>query len=118
MDAARGPGGGHFGNFIAAVRSRKVADLNADILEGHYSCALIHLANASIRIGDPVRSKWARTLLSGNADAAEAFDRMEEYLAKEYKLKLSDWKLTVGKKLTVDPNTVAAVSPCQTLISY
>ena len=33
----RGPGDGHFGNFIAAVRSRKTSDLNADILEGHYS---------------------------------------------------------------------------------
>ena len=45
---------GHFGNFIAAVRSRKTADLNADILEGHYSSALCHLANISYRLGEQV----------------------------------------------------------------
>src|SRR5438445_67555 len=30
-------GGDHFGNFIQAVRSRRSADLTADILEGHLS---------------------------------------------------------------------------------
>jgi hypothetical protein len=105
LEAARGPGGGNFGNFIAAVRSRKVADQNADILEGHYSCALIHLANASIRTGDPVPFESGAHLLNGNADAAETLDRMEEYLSKDAGLTLSDWKLTVGRKLTVDPQT-------------
>ena len=47
----RGPGGGHFQNFIAAVRSRQQSDLNADILEGHYSSTLCHLANMSYRLG-------------------------------------------------------------------
>ncbi len=57
--AERGPGKGHFGNFIAAVRSRKTADLNADILEGHHSAALCHLANISYRLGElvPFNSK-------------------------------------------------------------
>ena len=54
IEAERGPGNGHFGNFIAAVRSRKVEDLNADILEGHYSAALCHLANISYRLGQEV----------------------------------------------------------------
>ena len=106
MESTRGPGGGNFGNFIAAVRSRKVADQNADVLEGHYSCALIHLANASIRTGDPVPFESGSHMLGGNPDAAEALDRMEEYLSKECKLTLSDWKLTVGKKLTVDAGKV------------
>ena len=52
--APRGPGDGHFGNFIAAVRSRRQEDLNADILEGHYSSALCHLANISLRLGERV----------------------------------------------------------------
>src|SRR5579883_33814 len=43
-------GDDHFGNFIKAVRSRKVEDLNADILEGHLSSALCHLANVSYRL--------------------------------------------------------------------
>ena len=54
VEAQRGPGKGHFGNFIAAVRSRKVEDLNADILEGHYSAALCHLPNISYRLGEEV----------------------------------------------------------------
>ena len=41
----------HFGNFVKAVRSRRVEDLNADILEGHLSSALCHLGNISYRLG-------------------------------------------------------------------
>ncbi len=106
--AARGPGGNHFGNFIAAVRSRKATDLNAPVLEGLNSCAMIHLANASIRTGDPVPFESGSRLLNGNAAAAEALDRMEEHLARDAGLILSDWKLTVGRKLTVDAATAEA----------
>jgi predicted dehydrogenase len=41
----------HFQNFIAAVRSRKRADLNAEIEEGALSSNLVHLANISYRLG-------------------------------------------------------------------
>lgn len=41
----------HFENFINCVTSRNKADLNAPIEEGHISCALVHLANASYRLG-------------------------------------------------------------------
>ncbi len=44
-------GGDHFGNFIQAVRSRKIEDLHADIEEGHLSSSLCHLANISHRLG-------------------------------------------------------------------
>jgi len=44
-------GGNHFGNFIAAVRSRKRSDLNAEIEEGATSCILVHLANVSCLVG-------------------------------------------------------------------
>ncbi len=47
----RGPGGDIFGNFIACVRSRRSQDLDAHILEAHYSSALCHLANISYRLG-------------------------------------------------------------------
>ena len=66
---------------------------------------MIHLANASIRTGDPVPFESGSRLLNGNAAAAEALDRMEEHLARDAGLILSDWKLTVGRKLTVDPAT-------------
>src|SRR6266699_2549751 len=48
-------GGDHFQNFIDCVRSRKKEELNAPIEEGHISCALVHLANASYRLGRALR---------------------------------------------------------------
>ena len=42
----------HFQNFIDCVRSRRREDLNADILEGHYSTTMCHLANIAYRVGD------------------------------------------------------------------
>jgi predicted dehydrogenase len=44
----------HFRNWIQAVRSRKAADLNAEILEGHMSTSLVHLANIAYRVGKTV----------------------------------------------------------------
>ena len=44
-------GGGHYGNFIDAVRSGKQEDLNCDIEVGHLSSALAHLGNISYRLG-------------------------------------------------------------------
>ena len=44
-------GGDHFANFIDCVVSRKKENLNAPIEEGHISCGLVHLANASYRLG-------------------------------------------------------------------
>lgn len=41
----------HFQNFIDCVVSRNKADLRAPIEEGHISCGLVHLANASYRLG-------------------------------------------------------------------
>lgn len=56
-------GGDHYANFIAAVRSRSQADLNAEIEEGHLSSALCHLANIAYRTGrtlsfDPVNETF------------------------------------------------------------
>jgi predicted dehydrogenase len=39
----------HFRNWIAAVRSRKPEDLNAEILQGHLSSAMNHMANIAYR---------------------------------------------------------------------
>jgi predicted dehydrogenase len=54
-DQAAGPhgksGNDHFANFINCVRSRNAAELRAPIEEGHRSCALVHLANTSYRVG-------------------------------------------------------------------
>ncbi len=44
--------GGHFGNFIAAMRSGKREDLNCDILVGHMSTCLPHLGNIAYLVGE------------------------------------------------------------------
>lgn len=41
----------HFGNFIDAIRSERDQDLRCNIMDGHYSAALPHLANISYRLG-------------------------------------------------------------------
>ena len=43
--------GPHVENLLRAVTSRRPANLNADILEGHLSTTLCHLANISYRTG-------------------------------------------------------------------
>ncbi len=68
--------GPHIANFLHAVRSRRHEDLNADILEGHLSAALCHMANISYRLGraltfDPDKETFgedreANALLSRN----------------------------------------------------
>ncbi|HEY6465841.1 MAG TPA: Gfo/Idh/MocA family oxidoreductase, partial [Candidatus Acidoferrales bacterium] len=54
--------GDHFQNFIDCVKSRDAEELHAPIIEGHKSVTLIHLANASYRLGrslkfDPVKQE-------------------------------------------------------------
>jgi predicted dehydrogenase len=92
----------HFANFIDAVRSRKTSDLHADILEGHYSAALCHLANASYRLGEEVPFNPATKAFGDNKEAYDTLVRLEEYLAKGNKLNLDSLKYRLGKKLAVD----------------
>jgi hypothetical protein len=103
-EVKRGPGGDNFGNFIAAVRSRKVADLNADILEGHYSSALCHLANVSYRLGEDVPfGGQGKPFGANHKDAYETLARMEEHLARGNNIKLDGLQYRLGRKLQIDP---------------
>jgi predicted dehydrogenase len=108
----RGPGGGHFSNFIAGVRSRNTADLNADILEGHYSAALCHLANISYRLGESVPFNAQTKAFGDNKDAYESLARMEEHLTKDG-LKLDGLTYRLGRKLTVDAKSESFVGDAQ-----
>lgn len=103
--AVRGPGGNdNFGNFIAAVRSRKVEDLNADILEAHYSSALCHLANISYRLGTQEPFNAKTKAFGDNKDAYETLARLEEHLG-DNSIKLEETKYQLGKKLAFDATT-------------
>ena len=107
----RGPGKGHFGNFIAAMRSRKQEDLNADILEAHYSAALCHFANASYRLGELAPFNPETKAFGENKEAYETLTRMEEHLAKDNGLQLEGLKYRLGKKLIIDPKTELTDDP-------
>ncbi len=61
----------HFQNFIDCVVSRKKAALNAPIEEGHISCALVHLANASYRLGRSINFDPDTQEVVGDKEAAK-----------------------------------------------
>jgi len=75
----RGKGlGDHYLNFVEAIRANDQKIARGDIKEGFYSCALIHLANISYKLGrtlefDPVNMKFI------NAPDADAL------LTREYR---------------------------------
>ena len=100
--APRGPGRGHFDNFITAVRSRKQEELNADILEGHYSAALCHLGNISYRLGEKAPFSPQTKAFGDNKEAYETLARMEDHLAGRNGLKLSEIDYMLGRKLVVN----------------
>jgi len=103
--AFEGKAENHFANFLKAVRSRKVADLNADILETHQSTALCHIGNISWRLGKPaspaeIQKELAR--LGSQDTALETFERTRAHLV-ENGVDLDKSKLTLGSYLRIHP---------------
>ena len=41
----------HYANFIKAIRKNDPVNYNKNVEEGFYTCALVHLANISYRLG-------------------------------------------------------------------
>jgi len=94
-------GGDHHGNFLKAVRSRKVEDLNADILEGHLSSALCHMGNISYRLGAREAMKDVEMRLAGNDDAVDTFDRFSDHL-KSNGVDIAKQQINYGRELHFD----------------
>ncbi|MEX1232612.1 MAG: Gfo/Idh/MocA family oxidoreductase [Planctomycetaceae bacterium] len=109
VEYTMGPGDGNFGNFIAAVKSRKTEDLNAEILEGHYSSALGHLANVSYRLGEQAPFNKNTEIFGNDEAASETMASMLDHLRKENNLKLDDMNYQLGRLLTIDPVTETCV---------
>jgi predicted dehydrogenase len=102
-EARRFKGGAdHYANFLKAVHSRKNADLNAEILEGHLSSALCHTGNISYRLGRPAVPEEIRDEIRSNKEAAETFDRMAAHLEANG-VDLQKTPLTLGAFLKMDP---------------
>jgi predicted dehydrogenase len=97
-------GTGHHENFIQAVRSRKVSDLNADVQEGYLSAALCHMGNISHRLGKVASRDQIVAQFKGNTDLAESFERFQEHLLVNG-VDLQQTPRMLGPWLTMDPRT-------------
>jgi predicted dehydrogenase len=97
-------GGNHYANFVQAVRSRKVADLHADIEEGHLSSALCHLGNVSYRLGEVVPgSEVQKRLESAKAkdECLATFERFKTHL-RDNQISADTTPLHFGALLAID----------------
>ena len=94
--------GDHFANFIQAVRSRKRADLHADIAEGQVSAALVHTGNISHRLGKKLSPPELLDAVKGNSDLAESLGRAEAHLGANL-VDLYQTPLVMGAALKVNP---------------
>ena len=94
-------GGGHHQNFIDAVRSRKVSDLNADVEVGHFSAALCHIGNISYRLGKNTSVDEIKKTVGDNAELMDSFNRMVEHL-KANEVDLEKEPIIMGPMLTMD----------------
>lgn len=103
--SVKGDGGGkHAGNFIDAVKSRRVQDLNADIERGHYSAATVHMGNASYRIGQESQIDQVRDRVKGGVEASETFRQMLTHVS-DNEIDISKEKLVMGPWLNFDDKT-------------
>ena len=77
-------------------------ELRADILEGHLSTALVHLANASYQVGTGHSMAAARDAVKDRGpDALEAFDRFRSHLEANG-VNVEKAEVVVGPWLEVD----------------
>ncbi len=95
-------GGEHHQNFIDAIRSRKVSDLNADIKVGHISAALCHMGNISYRLGRTMPTEEITETIKGNNEMMESFERMLTHFGVN-DINLEKTPATIGPMLTMDP---------------
>jgi predicted dehydrogenase len=97
----------HFANFIQAVRSRKLSDLNADVEEGHLSSALCHLGNISYQLGHVMSGSELDKTIADLKTTDDAKDTLERTLAhlKDNGVDMAESKLTVGPVLPFDPKS-------------
>ncbi len=105
----QGSGDDHFANFLKGVRSRKVSDLNAPVIETHLSTALTHLGNIAVRLGQPasdaeIKSRLAK--VEANDDLVAGFEAIQKHLAENHfdedKRRLKFGPLRLGPQLAFD----------------
>ncbi|HNT35763.1 MAG TPA: Gfo/Idh/MocA family oxidoreductase [bacterium] len=98
----QGDGGGqHATNFIKAVRSRKTEDQVADILEGHLSSALCHMANISQQLGSRASSDEIQEKIRSDRHALETLERFQSHLEAN-EIDLAKTPVVLGPWLAMD----------------
>ncbi len=102
VEVEMGPGD-NFENFIHAVRTRKVEDLNADIAEGHLSAACCHLGNLSYRLGEQVAGTTRPDVLDRHEEIAKSWDKIAETVNGTIGRDLSQHTYQLGAMLNFDP---------------
>jgi hypothetical protein len=92
--------------FIAAIRSRKIADLRPDILDGHLSTAVCHMGNISLECGEsmPLAKAAAAQVMRDDSHASAAMERMMRHLEANA-IDPNAVNVTMGAKLTMDSRT-------------
>lgn len=83
------------------MRSRKAGDLNAEILEGHLSAALCHMANISHRLGAETEPNVIADMAKGNSQWADAFLRLGQH-AQRNGIDLNQTQAVLGPWVTID----------------
>jgi predicted dehydrogenase len=97
-------GGNHFQNFLAALESGRREDLNAEVLEGHLSAALCHMANISHKLGEKRTASEIKSAIGSNADFAQSVDRLLAHLAAN-EIDVDAATVTLGPMLEFDIET-------------
>jgi len=100
-------GNGHVQNFVDAVKSRNLGDLNAEIREGHLSAGLGHAATISYRLGKQASIGEVETAIEafgGDDDNAETLERNIAYL-KGNGVDLNETPMTLGPVLEMGAKT-------------
>ena len=93
-------------NFLDAVRSRRAGDLNAPVLQGHYSSTICHLGNLSWRLGRTENLAACRDAVRNHPGAAEVVDQLSQHLSAN-QLKADRARFTVGPWIELDATTGA-----------
>lgn len=96
----------HFGNFVRAVHSRDLDELNSEILGGHLSAGLCHLGNISYRLGRQTSPKEILAELQSRRlfdDYQDTFERTRKHLAANG-VDVEKTRLTLGPWLEFDPD--------------
>ena len=103
----------HFGNFIRAMRSRKIKDLNADIETAHLSSACCQLGNISYRLGEQVAGRTRPDVLDRHEEIATSWDKVVTTVKGALGLDLSENTYQLGPMLKFDPKAEKFVGNSQ-----